>query len=200
MSLSGGALLFRYVPGVGKVAAALDGPTGPAGPAGTSTNTGATGPAGPAGTQGATGGPGPTGPAGVTGPAGAIPSSFVTSGTTVVLTTGPTGTKIADSTITTTSTGYIWSTSSVELVNTDNSFTHNVTVYQIVDGFASDGITTSLQKKSGNATYQNVTVSTRSPTRLAPGTWPIQVYAYTSTSTAEVSATHRDTFAMGHLS
>jgi hypothetical protein len=44
-----GPPLYRYIPGVGKVASTVDGPrgpTGPQGPAGTSANTGATGPTG----------------------------------------------------------------------------------------------------------------------------------------------------------
>lgn len=44
-----GPPLYRYIPGVGKVATTIDGPqgpTGPQGPAGTSANTGATGPTG----------------------------------------------------------------------------------------------------------------------------------------------------------
>ena len=44
-SLSGPPL-YRYIPGVGKVSAAVNGPTGPTGPAGAAANTGATGPAG----------------------------------------------------------------------------------------------------------------------------------------------------------
>ena len=47
-SLSGPPL-YRYIPGVGKVSAAVNGPTGPTGPAGTAANTGATGATGPAG-------------------------------------------------------------------------------------------------------------------------------------------------------
>jgi hypothetical protein len=45
-----GPPLYRYIPGVGKVSAAVNGPTGPTGatgPAGTATNTGATGATGP---------------------------------------------------------------------------------------------------------------------------------------------------------
>ncbi len=44
-----GPPLYRYIPGIGKVSAAVDGPTGPTGPtgaSGTAANTGATGPAG----------------------------------------------------------------------------------------------------------------------------------------------------------
>ncbi len=44
-----GPPLYRYIPGIGKVSAAVDGPTGPTGPQGipgTAANTGATGPAG----------------------------------------------------------------------------------------------------------------------------------------------------------
>lgn len=178
--MSASTVLFRYIPGVGKVASSIEGPTGPQGPAGTSSNTGATGPTGPANNTN-------------------VPSTFSTSGISATLATGPTGTKIADTTITTTQTGYIWSTSSVELVNTDNSSAHDVHIYQIVDGFTSDGITTSLQKKSNSGTYQNVTVSSRTTTTVSPGTYPIQVYAYTMSTTTEVSATHRDTFAIGHL-
>lgn len=61
-----GPPLYRYVPGVGKVATAINGPTGPTGPQGTpgtASATGATGPTGPLGT-------GPTGPTGSTGPSG----------------------------------------------------------------------------------------------------------------------------------
>lgn len=70
MSAPAGPLLFRYIPGVGKVGVTLDGatgPTGPQGPAGTSANTGATGPTGFTGLTGATG-PAST----VTGPTGSI--------------------------------------------------------------------------------------------------------------------------------
>jgi hypothetical protein len=45
-----GPPLYRYIPGIGKVSAAVDGPTGPIGPTGvpgTATNTGATGSTGP---------------------------------------------------------------------------------------------------------------------------------------------------------
>jgi hypothetical protein len=72
-SLSGPPL-YRYIPGVGKVSAAVDGPTGPRGPtgptgaAGVASNTGATGPTGFTGPTGVTGPTGPTGPTGVTGP------------------------------------------------------------------------------------------------------------------------------------
>lgn len=41
-----GPPLYRYIPGVGKVTAAVNGPTGPQGIPGTAANTGATGPAG----------------------------------------------------------------------------------------------------------------------------------------------------------
>ena len=61
-------------------------------------------------------------------------------------------------------------------------------------------MTISLQKKANSGTYQVVTTSARTPTPIAPGTWPIQVYAYTADATTEVTAIHRDTFAMGHLS
>lgn len=39
-----GPPLYRYIPGVGKVASSVNGPTGPTGATGTATNTGATGP------------------------------------------------------------------------------------------------------------------------------------------------------------
>jgi hypothetical protein len=41
-----GPPLYRYIPGVGKVASSVNGPTGPTGAPGTAANTGATGPAG----------------------------------------------------------------------------------------------------------------------------------------------------------
>jgi hypothetical protein len=47
-----GPPLYRYIPGVGKVSAAVNGPTGPRGPPGTAANTGATGPAGVPSIQG----------------------------------------------------------------------------------------------------------------------------------------------------
>lgn len=63
-----GPPLYRYIPGVGKVSAAVNGPTGPTGPtgaSGTAANTGATG---ATGATGPTGNTGPTGPTGNTGP------------------------------------------------------------------------------------------------------------------------------------
>lgn len=188
MSLMSGPPLYRYVPGVGKVATALNGPTGSTGPQGIpgiASNTGATGP---------NGNTGPTGPSFV------LPSTFSTSSSTSALATGPTGTKLADTTITTSQTGYIWSTTSVELVNQDSSTSHDVVLYQIVNGFTSDGITTSIPRKSNNGTYQNITLSSRTPTPVNPGTYPVQVYGYTLNTTTNVSAIHRDTFAIAHLS
>ena len=170
-----GPPLYRYIPGVGKVGTSQNGPAGPEGPAG------------------------PTGPRGPTGASYSVPSAFTTGTASVVLATGPTGTKIADTTITTTQTGYIWATTTVELVNTDQSSAHDVSMYQIVNGYTSDQVLTSIQKKSNNGTYQSVTLSYRTPTEVGPGTWPVQAYAYTSTTTNEVSATHRDTFGIGHL-
>ena len=182
MSSSGllsGPPLYRYVPGVGKVASVQVGPTGPQGIAGVAANTGATGPTGPG--------------------AGLIPSSFTTATGSVTLSTGPTGTQLANTTITTTQTGYIWATTSVELVNQDNSAAHDVTVYQVVNGFTSDGMMTSLQKKSNSGTYQSVTLSYRTNTQIGPGTYPVQAYAYTGDTTTQVTAVHRDTFGIGHL-
>lgn len=88
-----GPPLYRYVPGVGKVATTMNGPTGPTGPqgvAGTASGTGATGYTGATGATGAAGPTstvtGPTGYTGYTGPIGATgpigPASSVT---------GPTG-------------------------------------------------------------------------------------------------------------
>lgn len=67
-----GPPLYRYIPGVGKVASSIQGPTGPQGPQGipgSSTQTGATGPTGWTGTTGGTG-PAST----VTGPTGSVGS------------------------------------------------------------------------------------------------------------------------------
>lgn len=161
-----GPPLYRYIPGVGKVAVSQNGATGPTGPSVTVS----------------------------------IPSTFATTNSPSTLATGPTGTQLANTTITTTQTGYVWSTSSVELKNVDNSLTHDVYVYQIVDGFTSDGITTSIPKKTNSGTYQQVTVSSRTASQIASGTHVIQVYAYTLESTTEVTAVHRDTFAIAHLS
>jgi hypothetical protein len=64
-----GPPLYRYLPGVGKVASSvpgIQGPTGPQGLPGTSSGTGATGP------TGWTGNTGPTGPTGNTGPTGPV--------------------------------------------------------------------------------------------------------------------------------
>lgn len=168
---------------------------------------------GPTGTQGTSGyaliaqevqtnGSGPTGPIYQLAPypSISIPSAFATTNTPSTLATGPTGTQLADTTITTTQTGYIWSTSSVELKNMDSAKEHDVYVYQIVNGFTSDGVTTTLQKKVNNGTFQQITVSSRTGSRISPGTHAIQVYAYTLDSTNNVSAIHRDSFAMGHLS
>jgi hypothetical protein len=128
------------------------------------------------------------------------PSTFASSEGSATLLTGPTGTQLADINITTTQTGYIWATTSVELLNMDNSSAHDVKIYQIVNGYTSDGMTTSLQKKSNSGTYQPITMSFRTPSHVGPGTWPVQVYGYTLDSTSNVTAVHRDTFAIGHLS
>ena len=68
-----GPPLYRYIPGVGKVATALRGelgPTGPQGIPGTSAAIGDTGPTGWTGRTGPTGWTGPTGMTGFTGPSG----------------------------------------------------------------------------------------------------------------------------------
>jgi hypothetical protein len=196
--------LYRYIPGVGIAAATQDGATGATGPqgpqgiAGISSNTGSTGSTGPTGNTGPTGAPyNVTGP---TGNSSSVPSSFASSATGVTLSTGPTGTLLTNSTIVTTQTGYIWSTSSVELKNMDTSSAHDVSIYQIVNGYTSIPMNISLQKKSNTGTYLSATVSFRSTTQVSPGTWPIEVYAYTADSTTDVTAIHRDTFAIGHLS
>lgn len=82
----GGSLLFRYIPGQGRVPAVLDGPTGP---------TGAQGLPGTASGTGATGFTGATGPAGFqtfTGPTGAVLffNGAVVTGTTGFSLTGST--------------------------------------------------------------------------------------------------------------
>lgn len=174
-----GSVLFRYTPGIGRVPVVLAGPTGPQGIPGTAVNTGATGPTG-----------------GVT----SVPSAFSTSSVSAVLATGPTGTQLSATTITTTQTGYVWATTSVELKNLDQSSAHDVTLYQIVNGHTSDGLTISLAKKSNSGTYQVATASARTPTPIGPGTWAIETYAYTADTTTDVTAVHRDTFAVGHLS
>lgn len=69
-----GPPLYRYIPGVGRVSAAVDGPTGQRGPTGptgipgTFAGKGDTGPTGWTGWTGPTGSTGPTGPSGPTGP------------------------------------------------------------------------------------------------------------------------------------
>jgi hypothetical protein len=82
----------------------------------------------------------------------------------------------------------------------DPSKDHDVTVYQIVNGHTSDGLTISIPKKTNNGTFQVATLSARTPTTIGSGTWPIETYAYTATTTTNVTAVHRDTFAIGHLS
>lgn len=93
-----GPPLYRYIPGVGKVSAAVNGPTGPTGPQGlpgTATGTGATGSTGPTGETGPTGVPGSatnTGATGETGPTGFTGMTGFTGPTGAASTvTGPTG-------------------------------------------------------------------------------------------------------------
>lgn len=65
-----GPPLYRYIPGVGKVATTINGPTGPTGPQGipgTAVAKGDTGDTGPTGNTGPTGDTGPTGNTGPTG-------------------------------------------------------------------------------------------------------------------------------------
>lgn len=176
------------------------GVTGQTGPTGVTGQTGATGPTGRTGATGPTGVAGPTGATGPTGPSMTIPTLFLSTSTGTTLSTGPTGTQIASSTLTVSQTGYVWAMSSVQLKNVANTTDYEVTLFMMVDGYKSDGPVISLPRKTLTGTNVNVTLSSRSANPLGPGSWVIQTYAYTNTSTTDVTAFHRDTFAIGHLS
>lgn len=194
---SGGSLLFRYVPGVGRVPSVLDGPAGPQGLPGTAANTGATGPTGSASTI-----TGPTGPAStVTGPTGTstIPSGFTgINGGTIPLTTGYTG--IYSVNVTTSATGYIMGQAAVQIANPD-SVNHNVHFYLVVDGSTGNTTSENIEKKTGGANgVANLNLIHRSGL-VSPGTYSATLYGRVQdvSSTANVIVDHIDMFTLGNL-
>jgi hypothetical protein len=182
-----GPPLYRYIPGVGKVSAAVDGPTGPRGPTGvrgldgTATNTGATGPTGPS----------------------AVPSTYYATGVTgTQVGTGPTGTQIGSTVnITTTHTGYIWGNATVNFQNSANSENYAYT-YMIVNGTTSSVVKNSIPRKhaSTNA-YANVSIHQRTLVPVGPGSYPVEVYGFTDAAgLGSVLYDNVNVFGLGHLS
>lgn len=215
-----GPLLYRYIPGVGKVGATLDGPTGPRGPtgpqgvAGTAANTGATGPTGPSGFTGNTGptgpastvtGPtGPTGATGVTGPIGptgleTIPSGFTgINGGSIALSTGYTG--IYSTQVTTSATGYVMGQAAVQVANPD-SLNHWVDFYLVVNGNTGNVTTENIEKRNAGVDgYANLFLIHRSGL-VAPGTWTSTLFGRVRdlAATSNVIVDHVDMFTLGNL-
>lgn len=176
-----GSLLFRYIPGVGRVPVVLAGPTGPAGPPGVAANTGATGPTGPTGAL-------------------TIPSGFTAmNGATIALGTGFTG--IASTSLTTSATGYVFGQAAVQFTNPD-SVNHWVEAYLVVNGSTGNTTNENLEKRTGGTNgYANFSLLHRSGV-VGPGTYATTLYARVRdvSSTASVLIDHYDMVSLGHLS
>jgi hypothetical protein len=195
---SGGSLLFRYVPGVGRVPSVLDGPAGPQGPPGTAANTGATGPTGTTGFTGQTGPQGPTGPLGPTGTE-TVPSGFGTlNGGVIALNTGYTG--ISSVNVTTSATGYIMGQAAVQIANPD-SVNHVVSFYLVVNGSTGNTTNENIEKRTGGANgVANLNLIHRSGL-VSPGLYSATLYGRVQdvSSSASVVVDHIDMFALGNL-
>jgi hypothetical protein len=197
-----GPPLYRYIPGVGKVATTINGPPGPTGPQGipgSATDTGATGYTGNTGATGYTGPTGATGPIGPTGP-NTLPSGYDTiNGGTFALTTGYTG--VHSASVTTSATGYIMGQATVQIANPD-SISHWVDCYLTVNG--STGNTTSENVEKRNAGidgYANLMLIHRSGL-VGPGTYSTTLYGRIRepVSTSNIVIDHSDMFMLGNLS
>lgn len=197
-----GSLLFRYIPGTGRVPAVLDGPTGPQGVPGTAANTGATGPTGFTGVIGPTG-LGATGAMGPTGPTGTgtdtIPSGFTgLNGGTVTLGTGYTG--LYSVSVVTSATGYVMGQAAIQIANPDTN-NHWVDFYLVVNGSTGNITTENIEKKTGSVNgYANLNLVHRSGI-VAPGTWTTTLFGRVRdvSSTASVIVDHIDMFTLGNL-
>lgn len=220
-----GPPLYRYIPGVGKVGATVDGatgargPTGPQGIPGSATGTGATGPTGPLGTgpvgptgaastvtgpTGWTGPTGATGATGVTGPVGptgmeTIPSGFTgLNGGAIALSTGYTG--IFSTEVTTSATGYIMGQAAIQVANPD-TIDHWTDFYLVVNGSTGNTTTEDVRKKTGGVNgYANLNLIHRSGL-VAPGTYSTTIYGRVqeSVATSNVVVDHIDLFTLGNL-
>jgi len=167
-------------------------------------NPGPKGTTGCIGPKGITGATGPTGPRGVTvfgGPKGAtgpseIPSGFSgNSGTTIDLTEIPQ--EISTINIITEYSGHLWSTASLEFLNTKNT-EYLVKSYMVIDGITGSNMLCYLPKKTGSLDiYSNITLQQRTTVQVPPGTYTAKVYSYSDV--AGVKLTHCDLFGMGHL-
>lgn len=190
-----GPPLFRYIPGVGKVSAAVNGPTGPQGIPGTAANTGATGPMGMTGSVGATGATGPTGPL-----QARTMSSYTgfNSGSTVL---GTGYALILATSITTAVTGYILGTSAIQVKNAD-SVDHNVDFYMEVDGSVSNVTSEDVRKRTAGVDgFANLTILHRSGLN-GPGTYALKVYGRTlepQVSAGSLVVDHIDVVGLGNL-
>lgn len=175
-----GPPLYRYIPGVGKVSAAVNGPTGPVGPQGipgTAVNTGATGPTG----------------------AETIPSGFTgLNGGAVALGTGYTG--IYSTQVVTSATGYIMGQAAIQVANPD-TIDHWVDFYLVVNGSTGNITSEDIRKRTGGVNgYANLNLIHRSGL-VGPGTWTTTIYGRVQdlSSTSNVVVDHIDLFTLGNL-
>jgi hypothetical protein len=128
----------------------------------------------------------------------AIPSGFTGAlnggASTVNLTNdGPTGTLVAQTSITIHTRSRLFANASVEIVALTSAI-ETVSLYLVVDGETSN-VTTATNR--GNGEYSNIVLLHRTAP-IAPGTYTVAVYGYCSTAHA-VDVTHCDLFAMGNL-
>lgn len=196
-----GPPLYRYIPGVGKVATTQNGPTGPTGPTGASgaaANTGATGPAGQTGPTGPTGATGATGMTGPTGPQ-TIPSGYTgLNGGIIALGTGFTG--LYSVNVTTSATGYILGQAAIQVANPDTA-DHWVDFYLVVNGSTGNVTSEDIRKRTGGVNgYANLNLIHRSGL-VAPGTYSSTLYGRVQdlSATSNVIVDHIDLFTLGNL-
>jgi len=97
--------------------------------------------------------------------------------------------------VTTTATGYVWASSSLEFVNTDPSNAQEINVYININGETATVNSYSIAANSS----KNISISLKNGASLPGGTYTVQVMGYLTSGAATVNCTNQNTFAMGNM-
>ena len=160
--------------------------------------------------------PGPTGPTGAagstgpTGPSSNLPSTYY--GSEILSTaitgnpglTGSTGgTKIGLTTnITITQTSYLWATADLTFyANLTSTDIHTISAYMTLNGTTSSvSRNTIIGRGPLRRTYASISLNQRTNTTVPFGTYSIEIFAYSDSTSNNIFNQHVDVFALGHLS
>ena len=125
-----------------------------------------------------------------------IPNGFTqTSGSTALGVGAGSAVVLAALSVTTTATGYIWTSSALEFVNTDPSNTQEMNIFISITGVGGTANTYSIAADSS----KNISVSLKNAASLPAGSYTVQVMGYLTSGVATVNCTNQNTFAMGNM-